>query len=143
MENNIKKYSVAEINDFFRSKDQIAAYFDMTVEEASETHSVISMPLEAKHKNGINTVHGGATFSLADIAFGAACAGAGVYCVNAQTSLSYLNLGTEEPIRAKATLLKTGKKMRVYAVEVHDNKKVLMAHGTITGYCIGNLQDII
>ena len=53
--------------------DNMYKLLDMHVEEARPEYSRVTMPITQKVKNGMGIAHGGAIFTLADIAFGAAC----------------------------------------------------------------------
>jgi len=139
----MKKYKIDDVQDYFQANDGLANHLNVTLDEVSESHAIASMPLSEHHKNGLNTAHGGAIFALADITFGAACAGAGLCCVSAQSSMSFLNTGIVAPIRAEARLIKGGKTLMVYAVSVFDGDNKLMAQGQITGYKIGTFEDLL
>ena len=53
--------------------DNMYKLLDMHIEEARPEYSRVTMPITQKVKNGMGIAHGGAIFTLADIAFGAAC----------------------------------------------------------------------
>ena len=139
----MKQYTLKDVNDYFQANDGLANHLNVTVDEVSERHAIASMPLAKHHKNGLDTAHGGAIFALADITFGAACAGAGICCVSAQSSVSFLDAGLVGPIGAEARLIRGGKTLMVYAVSVFDGKNKLMAQGQITGYKVGTFEDLL
>ena len=139
----MKKYTLEEVHDYFQSNDGLANHLNVTVDEVSESHAIASMPLAQHHKNGLDTVHGGAIFALADITFGAACAGAGLCCVSAQSSVSFLDAGRVGPVRAEARLIRGGKVLMVYSVTVFDGENKLMAQGQITGYRVGTFENLL
>ncbi len=137
----MKKYSIEEIDAYFQEYDGMAKALQIRVIEMSENHSLVSMPITEVNKNGLNSVHGGAVFTLADIAFGVACAGAGNCCVTAQSSLSYIKPGLVSPIFARCELINGGKKLMVYEMKVFDAKNILLAKGQITGYKLGSFEE--
>ena len=139
----MQKYNTQEVHDYFQEYDGLVNHLGVTVDEVSETHCIASMPLTTNHKNGLETAHGGAIFALADIAFGAACAGAGFCCVTAQSSMSFLNTGKVAPIRADVRLIKAGKTLMVYTVSVFDGAENQMAQGQMTGYKLGTFEDLL
>ncbi len=137
----MKIYSLDEINAYFAEYDGMVQTLNIKATEISESHSIVSMPLESRHKNGLQSVHGGAVFTLADVAFGMACAGAGNCCVTAQSSLSYIKPGKVAPITAKCELINAGKKLMIYQIKVYDGANTLLAQGQITGYRLGTFDE--
>ena len=106
-----------------------------------EGHGVVVMPLAAKHRNKMGSVHGGAIFTLVDMAFAAACKELGIHCVTAQSSISYLSSGSGTYLRAVAEPVKLGKHLAVFDVIVTDSNDRKVAKATITGYLVGPLAQ--
>lgn len=132
-----------ELQKLIEEKDIIAKYFQIQIEHYDEKSAHCSMPLTDRHRNPLGIAHGGAIFSLADMCFVTACHASGRFCVNSQTSLSFLNKGVGDKLHAKATLLKGGSKMVVYQIAVTDCQNTLVAQGQITGYCLGSVEELI
>lgn len=139
----MKQYTIDEVQGYFQENDGLAKHLNVSLVEVSEKHAIASMPLEEQHKNGLDTAHGGAIFALADITFGAACAAAGLCCVTAQSSMSFLNTGLSAPIKAEVRLIKRGRTLMVYTVSVFDGEGRHMAQGQITGYKIGTFEELL
>ncbi len=135
--------SKEELQKLIEEKDIVSKYFEIRVEEFDAQYASCSMPLTEKHRNPLGIAHGGAIFSLADMCFVTACHAAGRCCVNSQTSLSFLNKGVGDRLYAKASLLKGGSKMVVYQMAVTDSQNTLVAHGQITGYCLGTVEELM
>ena len=108
-----------------------------------EKGAVATLPFDNRHVNAMKTAHGAVIFLVADLAFAAACAGQGVYCVTAQASLSYLDPGRSAPITAEATLIRGGAKLMVFNITVHDGEGTLVTQGIISGYKKGPIFDFI
>jgi phenylacetic acid degradation protein PaaD len=70
-------------------KGGFAQLLGMKVEAARPGWCLISMEISEKHQNSVHITHGGATFSLADFAFGLASNAAGATAVGLTTSMSY------------------------------------------------------
>jgi acyl-CoA thioesterase len=102
---------------------------------------VVTMPLEEKHQNKFKTAHGGAIFTLADMAFAAACRSLGISAVTSQSSISYLAPGVVSPLRAEATPVKIGRHLAIFDVLVSDGSGRAVAKAVITGYIQGPLDD--
>lgn len=132
-----------ELQDLIGNKDAVGKYFQIEVLDFAEDFAKCSMPITEKHQNPLAIAHGGAIFSLADLVFETACHAAGRFCVNSQTSISFLNKGVGDTLFAEARLLKTGSKMVVYEVKVTDAENTLVAQGQITGYCLGNVEELM
>lgn len=96
----------------------------------------VSMPLDSRHLNELGNAHGGAIFTLADVAFAVGCRGAGLVCVSAQCSISYLLPGTCGPLRAKAVPVRLGRTLVVYDIMVYDGEGRNIAKAVMTGYVL-------
>ena len=76
-------------------------------------------------------------FELVDVAFAALSNANGLYCTNAQTSISFVRSGRVGPLRGEARVLRSGKLLSTYEVRVTDAEGGLVAVATITGYGVG------
>lgn len=99
----------------------------------------VSMPYDDRHQNIYGTAHGGAVFTLADMAFGIGCRGAGLVCVSSQCSISYLLPGQCGPLRAEAEPVRLGRHLVVYDIMVYDGKGQAIAKAVMTGYVMRTL----
>ena len=99
------------------------------------------MPLDSRHLNVLGNAHGGAMFTLADMAFAAGCRGAGIVCVSAQCSISYLLPGTCGPLRAKAVPVRLGRTLAVYDIMVYDGEGRNIAKAVMTGYVLRKFDN--
>ncbi len=129
--------NVDVMNAHFHDCDSFATRLGITIIEASVDHAVAVMPLNDMHRNGMGNAHGGAIFSLADMAFAAAAYATGIFSVNAQSSISYLSPGRIGPLRGEAKKIRGGKRLGIYEVHVYDADNTLVATSLITGYSTG------
>ena len=121
-------------------EDKFAAMLGIVQEPCDKDgHGVVKMPLGTCHQNKMGNAHGGAIFTLTDMAFAAACKNLGIHCVSAQCSISYLAPGEGEYLRAEAEAVKVGRHLAVFDVLVTDSRKRKVATATMTGYIIGPL----
>lgn len=132
-----------DLQDLIGNKDAVGSHFQIEVLDFGDDFAKCAMPITEKHKNPLAIAHGGAIFSLADLCFETACHAAGRFCVNTQTSLSFLNKGVGNTLFAEAKLLKTGSKVVVYEVKVTDTENTLVAQGQLTGYCLGSVEELM
>ncbi|MDQ1331332.1 MAG: acyl-CoA thioesterase, partial [Thermodesulfobacteriota bacterium] len=58
--------------DFFRENDRFAGHSGIELLELSEGRAKAVMEIKRHHLNAVNSVHGGAIFTLADFVFAAA-----------------------------------------------------------------------
>lgn len=121
------------IRGHFRRHDPFSGHLGIEILEVGEGYAVAEMPLDARHRNGMGNAHGGAVFALADMAFAAVSNAGGLYCVNAQTSIAYLNPGRIGPLRGEARQLRAGRHLSAYEVRVTDADGTLVAAATVTG----------
>lgn len=115
--------------------DRIYRLFDMKIEEASQEYSRVTMPLTEKTLNGMGFAHGGVIFSLADIAFGAASNfGEKTGTVTLSANIQFLNPGKDGPLVGEARLIRGGRHIVVYSIDITDARGILVAHGTYEGF---------
>ena len=115
--------------------DSLYRLLDMHVEEARPEYSRVTMPITDKIKNGMGLAHGGAIFSLADITFGAASnSDAETGVVSLSSSIQYLSPGRVSPLTGEARLIRGGKHVVTYDVDVRDGAGTHVAHCTFQGY---------
>lgn len=123
------------IKSHIEQYDAMARHLQISVDVSEDGYGKASMPLTERHVNGVGVAHGGAIFTLADVAFAAsanACAGSAM--LNAQTSISYLKAGSKGPLVAEARIVRRGKRLTTYQVDVCDADGALLAVATVTGY---------
>lgn len=76
----------------------------------------------------------GAIFALVDMTFATVSNAAGLYCVNAQTNISYLEPGRIGPLRGEARKIRSGRNLGTYDVRITDSDGTLVAIATVTGF---------
>ena len=135
----LKRFDAQELRmeDEVVTEGTLASLLGIQVESFDEAgHGVVSMPLDTRHLNVLGNAHGGAIFTLADMAFAAGCRGAGTLCVSAQCSISYLLPGTCGPLRAEAVPVRLGSTLAVYDIMVYDGDGRNIAKAVMTGYVL-------
>ena len=61
-----------DLRKFFEKGDHYAKHSGIKLVAVSPGYAKVSMKIKSIHLNGLNTVHGGAIFTLADFAFAVA-----------------------------------------------------------------------
>ena len=124
-------------------KDLFAAANGITIDSASEEGVVCGMEIRHEHRNSGGGVHGGAIFTLADLAFAVHCnldlaCGADVgLTVGQSCSISFLKGTRGSRLTAKSTLLSKGRSVSVYRVRVEDDLGVAVAEMLANGFRMG------
>jgi acyl-CoA thioesterase len=92
------------------------------------------MPVGEEHTNGLGMVHGGALFSLADLAFAAASNSKGRIAVAINATISYLQAPQTDRLTAVAEEVSSGRKLATYSVTVSDGSDRICAVFQGTAY---------
>ncbi len=99
--------------------DRVAEHYDMKVESMEAGAAVLSMEIGEKHLNGNDTVQGGVTFALADVAFALAANSRGK-AVGANASITYCAAAKSGTLFARAREVSLSRKLGTYEVIVED-----------------------
>jgi acyl-CoA thioesterase len=108
-----------QIRDYFR-RDTFAAHCGMELVEAAPGRAVARMRVQDCHQNAFGMVHGGVIFSLADLAFEAACNAHGTVAVALNVSISFLKAPGREVLTADAREVTLGGRIATYTITVRD-----------------------
>lgn len=93
-----------------------------------------SLVVERRHLNAVGIVQGGAIFTLADFAFGAASNAGGRMAVAASTNLSFLKATKSGTLYAEATEISRSGRLSVCSVRVINEAGELVALFQGTAY---------
>jgi len=114
------------IKEFFKN-DRFAARSGIELLEVSEGYAKARMRIEDHHLNGINVVHGGAIFTLADLAFAAASNSHGTVAVAINASIWYVKAAMEGTLFAEAKEISLNPKLATYSIEITDDSGEIVA----------------
>ncbi len=115
------------VKDYLEKNDRFAKHNNIKLIEVKEGYAVTEMEINENHLNAAGTVHGGAIFSLADLALGAAANSFGVLNLSLNATISYIKTAKSGKLRAIAKKISKSKKISVYQVEVKDDTNNLVA----------------
>lgn len=123
------------MTNYVQKHDRLMRHLGMTIEVATPEHSRVTMPIAEHNRNGMGVAHGGAIFALADVAFGCA-ANAGRRCgvVSLNSTIEFLRPGTVSPLVAEAHVVRAGKRILNYDVQVRDSSGALVARCVCSGF---------
>ncbi len=121
-----------KIRNFFK-KDRFAAHNDITLIELRPGYAKAEFTISNKHLNGVDITHGGAIFTLADLAFAVASNSHGTVAVGVSATISYLKATNQGTLTAEAKEVSINPKLATYQVDVRDENNELVAifQGTV------------
>lgn len=115
-------------------RDGFATQAGIKLVELGEGSARATMEIGAPHLNGVGTVHGGAIFTLADFAFGAACNSHGRVAVAIDVSISYMKGVSRGTLAAEAREEALTDRLSTCIVRVMDDAGSLVALFKGTAY---------
>lgn len=117
--------------------DRFAQYIGCRIMKVAPGYAMVRMDLTDNHLNGVGLVQGGATFSLADFTFAAACNAKGVTTLGLGANISYFKPPKGKFLMAEATEVSSSKRICQYNIDVFDENNELIARMSATGYMKG------
>ena len=122
------------------SRDRYAELSGIDIVEAAEGYCKARMHIEDKHLNSVDVVHGGALFTLADLAFAVASNSRGQVALAINAHITYLQAARAGVLYAVATEVDQPKKLGAYEVVVSDQNDRVIA--TFSGMVYRKKQRI-
>ena len=107
--------------------DRFATSNGMRLVELRPGFAKTSLQVEDRHLNSVGCVHGGAIFTLADFAFGAAVKTGGKVAPAISTNISFLKASQSGALFAEATEISRSRKLSVCTVRVTNDAGELAA----------------
>ncbi len=123
-ENN--RNSMAGIREFFK-KDRFAEYVGLELVAASPGTATVRLEIRQEHLNGMDLVHGGAIFALADFAFAVASNSHGTAALGINATISYLKATRGGVLTADAVEVAKNHKTATYQINITNEKEDLIA----------------
>jgi acyl-CoA thioesterase len=114
------------IRDFFKN-DRFAEHSGIELVDVAEGYAKAKMEIKDLHLNGVDVVHGGAIFTLADLAFAVASNSHGTVAVAINASIWYVRAARQGTLYAEAKEVSLNPKLAVYAIEVTDEAGEMIA----------------
>lgn len=103
---------------WFLDRDAFAKYLGIRLVAAAPGYAKTAMDLTDDLKNGAGIAHGGAVFSLADLAFAVAANSHGRLSLAVSAAISYVKAGTGATLFAEAREISLGSRMGTYAITI-------------------------
>lgn len=119
-------------------RDAYARHLGLELVEAGEGSAAVRMQVRAEHINFWNSCHGGAIFSLADMALGLACSSYGSLAPLIDAHMNFaVKVEQGERLTARALEASRTRKFAVYRIDVTRADGTLVASLTGTVYLTG------
>jgi len=119
---------VEKIRQFIARNDRFARHAGVELLEVAEGSASARMEITPEHLNGVGIVHGGAIFTLADLAFAAASNSYGTVAVAINASISYVKALGQGTLFASAREVSRNPKLALYVITVTDEDGDLVAN---------------
>jgi acyl-CoA thioesterase len=103
-------------------KDKFAVYIGIELINAGDGKAKARLEIKPHHLNGVGIVHGGVTYTLADLAFAAAVNSRGHVALAISNTISYVKAPKGTVIFAEAAEVSTGQRLATYTVNVIDEE---------------------
>ena len=123
-----------ETAQYMLNQDEFSKWMEIKLIEVREKYCLIEMPVKKEMINGLKTVHGGVTFSLADsaLAFSSNNTNEASVALNCMINFTKAaKLG--DTLIAESVLISDTRKTGVYDISITNQHKVLVAtfRGTV------------
>lgn len=115
------------IKQFITENDRFAKHAGIELLEVAEGTATARMKITQQHLNGVNIVHGGAIFTLADLTFAAASNSHGTVAVAINVSIAYIKAVGRGTLFARAREISRNPKLALYLVDITDDGGDLVA----------------
>jgi acyl-CoA thioesterase len=117
------------MNDYltYFQRDEFARLAGIELLTVSLGHAVAQMKVQPHHLNALGCVQGGALFTLADLAFGAASNSRGQIAVAINVSITFMKSVTTGTLKAEARELSFNPKLGTYTIDITDEQNNLIA----------------
>ena len=121
----------AKVDVHLAQRDAFARFIGLELVAVAPGSATVRMAIKPEHLNGLDIVHGGAIFSLADYAFAAACNAHGKPTVALQVNVVFLKAAKAQGILTAEARMQAPGKVGQYEVRVTDDAGALIAlfHG--------------
>lgn len=116
-------------------KEPYTKLFNIKIIELGQGHSIAEMKVLKKYENFFSITHGGAIFSLVDVAFGSAANSYGTVAVALDININYIRPSvTGDILRAEAKEVSRGNTIATYNIIVINSSNKIIASSQAVAY---------
>ena len=116
-----------KIKEFFQTNDRLARHLGIEILEVGKGWAKTRMDIKPHHLNGVDMVHGGTIFTLADVAFAAAGNSHGTIAVAINVNISFIKAARGPTLYAEAKEVACHPKLSNCSIKVTDEDGDLIA----------------
>ncbi len=131
---------------YLRNRQENGGYnglHGLRVVTVREGYAEVLLPADERFLNPLGNVHGGAIYTLCDVAAGTAAASRGRVGVTLSSNVNYLRPGhAGEPMTAVTKEVKHGRQTAVYEVEVRQGERLIAAAAFTMYYVDRTLESL-
>ena len=120
--------------NYFNQNDSFSAYNGIRLKSLEKGRAEAEMEIGPDTKNLMGTMHGGAYYTLADVAAGCAMIPYGRACVTLSADIHYLHPASAGTVTAEARVTQYGGRIGVAEVEIRNGAGELLCTVTVTMY---------
>lgn len=124
----------ARLKRFFNNRDRLCVHLGIQVTEIGHGWATATMTIEKHHLNGADVAQGGAIFTLADLAFGAAANSHGSLALGVNASIAFTKAATGGVLTAHALETAKSGPLATYVVEIKNETGETIATFLGTAY---------
>lgn len=123
-----------ELAQYMLNQDEFSKWMGIKLIEVREKYCLIEMPVKSEMINGLKTVHGGITFSLADSALAFSSNNTNEASVALNCNINFTKaVKMGDILTAESVLVSDTRKTGVYDISITNQHKILVAafRGTV------------
>jgi acyl-CoA thioesterase len=120
--------------EYFNQNDRFSVYNGIRLDTLEEGYALARMTVGAQSRNLMGTMHGGAYYTLADVAAGCAMIPYGKACVTLNADIHYMRPVSAGEVVAQARAVSCSGKIGVVRVEIQDEGEQPLCVCTVTMY---------
>lgn len=124
---------IEKVRELFR-KDRYATETGAVIDEIGDHYAKVSLILNEHHKNAVGGIMGGVYFTLADFAFAVASNWQKAGTVSINSDISFIGVPKSNKIIAETQLIKDGRSICCYNVNITDDKGTPVSAVKIIGF---------
>jgi acyl-CoA thioesterase len=129
-----KDATIEEVREAFKADRFATKLCGIRVEEAGYHHAVCSMDLTDQPLNAQGNPRGGAIFTLADFCLAIISNIGEEPTASVSSTIEYISVAKGKTLRAEGRVVKSGRSMGFYAIDVWDDLDNHVAHMIATGH---------
>ena len=107
-----------KIKELLNENDMFAKYNNIRLTVVKKGYAEAEMVINKNHINAAGIVQGGAIFTLADLAFGAASNSYGTLALSVNSTISFIKPAKKGKLKAIAKEVSKSKRISLYQIEV-------------------------